>query len=559
MKNSWIFKRIFFAFVVVMLMMFAAAVMTHFILSVIEQASNRVDVARQAGAELLNAKSAHMLWMRNLQQMFIDGKLAPEPQAPTDCTFGRWYYSFTPDPEYADVYAKLEAPHARLHQIGHDIWELYRYGDTHRAMQIFNSQLMPLADEILALLTQVQQEVEAHGAAVAARAEQIRQWSEKGIWVLMVFGLLFAFGISFTTARTISRPIKTIASTAELVAGGDLTRLADPGKVKGEIATLTTAFNTMVAGLQEIVKTIREQALFAKEASESLSIASVESSRAGEQIAVTIQSVAENSTEMSSEITRIKQLAEELNQVSFEAKGLSDRALHVAEDTAESAERGNAALRASIEQLKTVSETVQFATDAIQNLGRRSEEIGDIVGLIDGIASQTNLLALNAAIEAARAGEQGRGFAVVAEEVRKLAAGSQDAAQKITNLIEDIMSETTVTTQSMEVNAEEVAKQLLAINQAAESLHEILVKADQTRAAAEDMTNIAAELTKHSQRLERLLQSIAQAVQDNAASSEEVAASSEEQNATAEEVAATAHQLKEIVEILTKSVNRFKV
>src|SRR5690606_42071275 len=66
-----------------------------------------------------------------------------------------------------------------------------------------------------------------------------------------------------------------------------------------------------------------------------------------------------------------------------------------------------------------------------------------------------------------------------------------------------MMSETTVTTQSMEVNAEEVAKQLLAINQAAESLHEILVKADQTRAAAEDMTNIAAELTKHSQRLER--------------------------------------------------------
>ncbi len=559
MRNSWIFKRILLGFLVVKMLMLGAGAMTHFVLYIQNAATTRVDLAMQASAELLNAKSGHLLWMRNLQQMFIDGELAPEPQAPTDCTFGRWYYSFTPDQDYAEVYAQLEAPHAQLHQTGHLVWDLFVEGEREQAIQVFNARLMPLADEILELLSQVQGEVEAHRAAVAAQSDQIRLTAEKGIWILMAFGLLFAFAISLITARSISRPIKSIVTTAEVVAGGDLTGVADPGKVKGEIATLASAFNTMVSSLQGIVRTIREQASFAKEASESLSIASVESSRAGEQIAITIQSVAENSTEMSSEITRIQQLAEELNQVSFQAKGLSDQALNVAEDTAESADKGNAALQASVEQLQAVSETVQFATDAIQKLGRRSEEIGDIVGLIDGIASQTNLLALNAAIEAARAGEQGRGFAVVAEEVRKLAAGSQDAAQKITNLIEDIISETTVTTQSMEVNSEEVAKQLLAINRAAESLREILVKADQTRAAAESMTAISSELTGQSQRLEEVLQSIAQAVQDNAASSEEVAASSEEQNATAEEVAATAHQLKEIVEILTKSVNQFKV
>ncbi len=78
-----------------------------------------------------------------------------------------------------------------------------------------------------------------------------------------------------------------------------------------------------------------------------------------------------------------------------------------------------------------INEVVGALAADIRDLGQQSEEIGQIVTLITGIADQTNLLALNAAIEAARAGEQGRGFAVVAEEVRKLAEQSARAAGKL--------------------------------------------------------------------------------------------------------------------------------
>ncbi len=114
-----------------------------------------------------------------------------------------------------------------------------------------------------------------------------------------------------------------------------------------------------------------------------------------------------------------------------------------AEQTQEAAEKGQEAITKVKTQISSIDEKVTMSSNIVNNLGRKSNSIGEIVALINDISEQTNLLALNAAIEVARAGEQGKGFAVVAEEVRKLAEQSGDAANQIRTLITEIQGEIT--------------------------------------------------------------------------------------------------------------------
>jgi methyl-accepting chemotaxis protein len=202
---------------------------------------------------------------------------------------------------------------------------------------------------------------------------------------------------------------------------------------------------------------------------------------------------------------------------------------------------------------------VSGLSQAIQGLGERSREIGEISDLITGIAEQTNLLSLNAAIEAARAGQHGRGFAIVADEVRKLAEQSAFLAKKISQLISFIQEDTTQTMQSMETATQEVKEGIQVIHNAGVSFHQIYVAVDR---ASEEIEEVAATIKQLSQRTEQVasaVQTVLEVAEQTASAAQNISAATEEQMVSNDDIAVSACSLATTAEQLKNLIERFKI
>lgn len=141
----------------------------------------------------------------------------------------------------------------------------------------------------------------------------------------------------------------------------------------------------------------------------------------------------------------------------------------------------------------SLADTVKQSAVQVEQLGKQSEEISRITGVIKEIAEQTNLLALNAAIEAARAGEMGRGFAVVADEVRKLAERTTNATEEISSMIQAVQAETGKAVDGMRGGAEQVERGVSLVQQAQDYLHNINQQMQQTTQMVSDISLSAQE------------------------------------------------------------------
>ncbi len=275
------------------------------------------------------------------------------------------------------------------------------------------------------------------------------------------------------------------------LAEGDLTARAEV--TEDFTGAIADSFNEMAEQLSEVVKNVKDVTLQVIATSQEVSRSTENLAETSEMQAVQVSETIESINEMS---TSIQQVAEN-----------AGRSASVSEQSTLHAKEGAEAVRATNRAMESIREHAQETARAIKRLGESSQEIGNIVQLINDIADRTSILALNASIQAAMAGDAGRGFAVVAEEVQRLAERSTNATKQIDTLIKNIQGE---------------------INEAGSSMEESIQRVVDGSRLADGARNKLQEIENVSVQLGELIQSISLASKQQAKASEEIAKTMEE-------------------------------
>lgn len=241
------------------------------------------------------------------------------------------------------------------------------------------------------------------------------------------------------------------------LADGDLTvRATVTEDMTGAIAD---AINYSIDALRELVTNINSTSVVVASSAQMSRNTAIRLSEASERQATQIAQVTKSIREMAGSVERVSAHAGESSEV--------------AQQSVKIANKGGKAVRDTIQGMDAIRETMQETAKRIKRLGESSQEIGDIVGLINDIADQTNILALNAAIQASMAGEAGRGFAVVADEVQRLAERASQATKQIETLVNTIQTDTNEAVSSMEESTAGVVSGAKIAQGAGEALEEI--------------------------------------------------------------------------------------
>ncbi|MFC5591503.1 methyl-accepting chemotaxis protein [Sporosarcina soli] len=242
--------------------------------------------------------------------------------------------------------------------------------------------------------------------------------------------------------------------------------------------------------------------------------------------------------------TSIVDITEAIEELSIRSNQISEQS----NTTLELTQDGNEKLKDSMEKMEQFNQTINTTFSAINVLGEKSHEIGNIVKVITGISEQINLLALNAAIEAARAGEHGKGFAVVADEVRKLAEQSRQSSSEVSNIVRNIQEETDKVVLSMGQGTKEFEQTNTTITEIGEMFEKIVAT---TKIIAENNANSSAsteELSAGSQQIAATIQEVSFISRESVEMFEELVEISDDELDTMENLVQEAKTLIELKE-----------
>ena len=366
--------------------------------------------------------------------------------------------------------------------------------------------------------------------------EQGYDASRKTAFWLLVSGAV-ALAASFLCLMVVLRLAVTkrlndfVAKVTDLARGeGDLTKLIVV-KSNDEFGLLADEINSLVDKIRKIISQIAQTSEQVSSSAIELQSNAVQMAAGAEHVAAQAETVATAGEEMSATSGDIAQNCQMASEGSQQANAAAVSGARVVDET--------------IAVMNSIAERVKSSAKAVESLGSRSDQIGEIVGTIEDIADQTNLLALNAAIEAARAGEQGRGFAVVADEVRALAERTTRATREIGEMIKAIQQETKGAVIAMEEGVSEVSKGSEKAADSGRALEQILQQINDVNSQIHQVATAAEEQTATTSEISNNMQQITEVVADTSRG--------------AKESAAAANRLSALADDLRRIVSQFKI
>lgn len=359
--------------------------------------------------------------------------------------------------------------------------------------------------------------------------------TENNLTIIIVTSLIaFILGatVSVFMPKMIIRPIggepREMMQLAEQIANGDLTHQFDS---KVQSGSVYASLRNMSTNLKALISQILESSQVLASTAEETSVTSEQTTAA----------VANQQTDTEMVATAINQMTSTVNNVAHN----TENAALISKEAHDKTEEGITMLNNSMASIDTLVNDVTSTAHDMDALVQSTDQIDQVLTVIQTITEQTNLLALNAAIEAARAGENGRGFAVVADEVRQLAQKTQDSAADIQDIVSTVQGAAKTSVSKMQKSVEQAESTSLVSRRTVEAFEEINI-------AMANIDDMMAQISTASEEQAHVSEDINKRILHISEVSIETAASSQQLLAASQEVARSA-------ETLTEYTRKFKV
>ena len=379
--------------------------------------------------------------------------------------------------------------------------------------------------------------------------------------IILVVSIIMAM-LGVKIAQNFGDPISFVTGRLQKFAKGDYRQEAvkkEYAEREDEIGQMVEILKVLGGNMRTLMGSIRTSSEQVASDAESLNEMTAQSAAASQQVAESITDVANASNK---QLLAVDDASKSMDELMDKIGGMAHNARRAAVETkqaTEKAQNGNAVVTRTVKDMARLSEVVGESARMVNNLGERSDTIGRITDTISGIAEQTNLLALNAAIEAARAGDAGRGFAVVAEEIRKLAAQSEEAASQIAELIGQIQKDTQQAVDSMHEGTDNLVTAKDSVEETGREFNDIVALVEKIASRSQQIADASKEATDNADSCQTAIHDIEDMSRSVVANCETVSAATEEQTASVHEMNTNSEQLAEMAKTLQTEVEKFKV